>query len=141
MTKAVFEGLVCDENDRPCAVSYVGGDATYIVVEDGFNFHVDARTVDAQVLEMFGEQINANKDAVSEGAMKIMGSKDLFTKAAIDSQLKNFAKSAEQLHANGLPADARSYLGMMGFRISINRHGDVVHLNMPSAVEGDDGEY
>jgi hypothetical protein len=35
-----------------------------------------------------------------------------------------------------LPPDARQWLGMLGFRILIDIHGDVVRVDMPSAPEG-----
>ena len=46
MTKAIFEGLVFDEQNHPATVAYVGSDPTYVIIEDGFRFHVDARSVD-----------------------------------------------------------------------------------------------
>jgi hypothetical protein len=41
----------------------------------------------------------------------------------------------------GLPEDARAYLGMLGFKIVINVHGDVISVEQPGAISDDgDGE-
>ena len=70
--------------------------------------------------------------------MKFMGSKDLFTKVSVDKNLRDFDKNLPQLYEQGIPTEARQYLGMMGFRVIINRHGDLVKLDMPGAVADDD---
>ena len=133
MAQALFEGLVLDENDNPAQVAFVGGDPTYVINEDGFKYHVDARQVDEQVLRMFQEQVEGNKDMVSQGLMKMLGKDDLFTKASIDSSIRNMDRQIEQIFANGIPEQSRAYLGMLGFRININRHGEIVKLGMPIA--------
>lgn len=133
MAHALFEGLVFDENDNPANVAFVGGDPTYVITEDGFKYHVDARQVDEQVLRMFQEQVEGNKDMVSQGLMKMLGKDDLFTKASIDSSIRNMDRQIEQIFANGIPEQSRAYLGMLGFRININRHGEIVKLGMPIA--------
>lgn len=135
MTKALFEGLVVDENDNAVSVAYVGNEPTYVVVEDGFKYHVDAKLVDEQVLKVFTEQLQNNKDQVSEGMLKMMGKDDLFSKISVESQIKNFDKQTAQLFETGIPEQARAYLGMLGFRININRHGDVVKLDLPSTTD------
>jgi hypothetical protein len=134
MTKAVFEGLVFDDHDHTLAVAYVGDEPTYVVLEDGFKYHVDARKVDEQIIASFRGQIEGNQDLVSEGMMKMMGKDDLFTKAAVTSALKNMEKNLAQLFQTGIPEQARQYLGMMGFRVTINRHGDVVDINLPATT-------
>jgi hypothetical protein len=139
MTKALFDGLVSDENGNAVSVAYVGDEPTYVVVEDGFKYHVDARKVDEAVLAVFRDQVKDNEDLVSDGVMKMMGKDDLFTKAAVSSTMKNIDKNFAQLFESGIPEQARQYLGMLGFRVTINRHGDVVNINMPSAPI-DDGE-
>ena len=135
MAQALFEGLVFDENDQPANVAFVGNEPTYIIVEDGFKYHVDARIVDEQVLQMFREQVENNKDSVSSGLMKMMGKDDLFTKASIDTSIRNMDRQIEQVFENGIPEQSRAYLGMLGFRIVINRHGEIIKLGMPSGPE------
>ena len=138
MRKAIFEGLVVDESGNPVAAAYVGDEPTYVVIEDGFNYHVDAQHVDEQVLAFFRQQVDQNKDIVSDGMLKMMGKTDLFSKAAVDSSLRNIDKNFAQLMEQGIPEQGRMYLGMLGMRIVINRQGDVVHMDMPTnPVEGD----
>ncbi len=134
MSKAVFEGLVFDENDKSVTVAFVGADATYVVREDGFSYHVDARPIDEQVLAQFRDQIKGNEGAVGDGMMKMMGKDDLFTKAAVMSAVKNMDKNMAQLFETGIPEQARQYLGMMGFRVVINRHGDVISVVLPGSA-------
>ncbi|MCW1967947.1 MAG: hypothetical protein KIH69_007485 [Anaerolineae bacterium] len=138
MAKALFEGLVRDESERAVSVVYVGADPTYVVTEDGMRYHIDARVVDTQVMEIFQENIKGHQPELAEAMMKFMGSKDLFTKVSIDKNLRDFDKNLPQLYEQGIPAEARQYLGMMGFRVVINRHGDLVKLDMPSAVDEDE---
>ena len=135
MAKALFEGLVVDENNNAVTVAYVGEEPTYVVVEDGFKYHVDAKVVDQQVLHVFTEQLQNNKDQVSEGMLRMMGKDDLFTKISVDTQIKNFDKQTSQLFEVGIPEQARAYLGMLGFKININRHGEVVKLDLPSTTD------
>lgn len=133
--QALFAGLVIDENNRALEVAMVGNDAAYVIDDDGFRRHIDAAVIDRQVLNILQEQIEANKPAVEEGIMKVMGSEDIFTKAAIDKSLNNF----DQVLGQGLPPDALQWLGMMGFRIIVNLHGDVIKLDQPGTIdEGDE---
>ncbi len=133
--QALFAGLVIDEHDRPLEVAMVGNEAAYVIDDDGFRRHIDATVIDRQVLNILQEQIEANKPAVEEGLMKVMGSEDIFTKAAIDKSLNNF----DQVLGQSLPPDALQWLGMMGFRIVVNLHGDVIKLDQPGAIdEGDE---
>ena len=133
--QALFAGLVIDEHDRPLEVAMVGDEAAYIIDDDGFRRHIDAAHIDRQVLTILQEQINANKDVVEQGIMKAVGSDDLFTKAAIDKSIENF----DQVLERGLPQEALQWLGLMGFRIVVNLHGDVIKLDQPGAIdEGDE---
>ncbi len=134
MDKALFEGLVSDERGNALPVAYVGDEPTYVVTEEGFKYHVDARRVDEQVLSALRQQVKQNEDIVSDGMLKFLGRDDLFAKAAIDNSLRNMDKNMAQLFEQGIPEQARAYLGMLGFRIVINRQGDVVKLDMPAAA-------
>ena len=136
--RALFEGLVVTPEGQPVEVAYVGGSAQYVVPEDGFKFHVDAESVDRQVLRQLGEQITDNKDAVTEGALKMLGQDDLFTKAAVDASLNNMEANFARLIEQGLPEGARTYLGMLGFQIVLNYHGEVVQINQPGVAAPDD---
>jgi hypothetical protein len=137
-TRALFEGLVVNPDGQPVEVAQVGGVAQYVVPDGGFLFHVDAESVDREVLRLLGEQITANKEAVTDGAMKIIGQDDLFTKAMIDSSLNNMEANFSRLIEQGLPQEARAYMGMLGFRVVINYHGEVVRIDQPGIVAPDD---
>jgi len=127
---AVFAGLVFDELGRTLDVTTVGGEAQYVIDDDGFLRHIDAASVDRQVLAVIQEQINTNKDVVEEGMMRMIDNYDLFTKAAIDASIKNI----DQVLERGIPDDARLWLGMMGFRVVVNVHGEVVRFDMPGTT-------
>ena len=129
--RALFEGLISDTDGKPVGVAIVGGQAQYVIDDSGFHFHVPAEGVDRQVLGLLREQILANQDAITQGAMQMLGKDDLFTKAMIDSSLKNMDEHFTKLIETGLPAGARTYLGMLGFRIVLNYHGEVVSLDQP----------
>ena len=140
MEKALFDGLVSDEAGNPVEVAYIGDEPTYVVVEDGFRYHVDAHHVDEQVLDFFKQQVEENKGLVGDGVLKMMGKDDLFSKAAVDNSLRNIDKNFAMLFEQGIPEQARMYLGMLGFKVVINRQGDVVKMDLPSAVDDDSGE-
>ena len=52
--------------------------------------------------------------------------------------LKPIIPNIDQVMEHGLPDDARTMLGMMGFKIVVNVHGEVVDLEMPGMVAPDD---
>jgi len=62
-----------------------------------------------------------------------------FSKAAIENQFKNLDAQFDQLAQVGLPEESRLYLGMMGFRIVISIHGEVLDVVQPGMVD-DSGE-
>lgn len=133
---AYFEGLVETEDGVPVSVVTVGQTDYYVIDDAGFKRHVEAATIDRVVLGQFLEQMQEHRDEASQAMMKLMGSEDLFTKAAVDSTLKNI--SVDQMLGQRLPPDARQWLGMLGFRIVVDYHGDVVRVEMPAAPESDD---
>ena len=80
--------------------------------------------------------MKGSEDLLSEQTAKMLGQEDVFTKAAIQQQLKNIDKQFDQLLQVGWPEDMRNYLGMMGFRIIINVHGEVVKVEQPGIDPG-----
>jgi hypothetical protein len=129
--KALFAGLVMDENGNPLDTTYLGDEAQYVLDDNGFLRHIDAEVIDRQVLGALQDQILANKDAVEQGLMKMMGSEDIFTKAAIDKSIQNM----DQVLTQGIPDDARQMLGMMGFRVVVNYHGEVLRIDQPGVAD------
>jgi hypothetical protein len=133
--QAVFQGLIFDEVGHPVEVAIVGGEAFYVVDDDGFKRHIESQHVDRQILEHMFALIDGNEELISEGTMKMLGQEDIFTKAAIESSLKDVESQIEQVLTSGLPEDARMWLGMVGLRATIDIHGTVVHIEQPSAPE------
>ncbi|HRE26333.1 MAG TPA: hypothetical protein PK954_06845 [Anaerolineales bacterium] len=136
---ALFEGLIADPDGRPVTVVHVGGSAQYVVDDGGFKFHHDAETIDRLVLAQIGQVASENRDALTRGVLQMIGQDDLFTKAAVDAQLNNMQSGFDQLIRQGLPENARTYLGMLGFRIVLNFHGEIERIDQPTAPDPGDG--
>lgn len=135
----VFAGLVIDEFDRPAEVKNVGGESFYVVDDAGFLRHIPSEEVDRQVLEKMRAQIDGNEDIISEQTARMVGEMDIFTRAMILNQLKNLDKQFEMILKTGIPEEGRAYLGMMGFRVVINIHGEVIRIDQPAAAPGEGG--
>ncbi len=130
---AVFEGLVYSDDDQFVNVAMVGNEAHYVVLDAGFKRHIPAEVVDRQVVEWLRDQAMANKEMVSENIMTMLGKDDLFTKAMVDASIGNI----DQMMNYGLPEDSRIMLGMMGFRLVINVHGEIVEMKLPGQDSSD----
>ncbi len=128
--QALFAGLVYDEYENLVATAVVGSDAHYVIDDNGFMRHIDAEDIDRQVLSVFLGQLEDNKELAVEQMLNMMGKDDLFTKAAVDASLRNV--NMDDIIKQGIPEQARNMLGMLGFRIVINLHGEVVKLHQPS---------
>jgi hypothetical protein len=131
--QALFAELVYDEQGHLVETVVIGDEAQYVVDDAGFRRHIDAQVVDRQVLSFFLQQLEANKEMAVEQMLQMIGKDDLFTKAAIDAQLRNI--DMDQIIAQGIPLQARNMLGMFGLRIIINVHGDVVTIDQPAGPE------
>lgn len=138
--KALFAGLVIDEQDRAAEVVYIGDEPCYVVDDDGFRRHISSEAVDRQVLQAMAESIEGHEDLLSEQTAKMLGAEDPFSFALIQSQLKHIDQQLDNMLQTGIPEEVRAYLGMMGFRIKINVHGDVLEVVQPGMVSGDDDE-
>ena len=138
--KPLFEGLVFDEFDKPVDVAYVGDEPFYVVDDAGFLRHIPSEEVDRQVLESMRELIDGHEDLLSEQTAKMLGQEDIFTRAMIESQLKNIDQQFDTLFSSGIPEEGRAYMGMMGFRITIDVHGEVTKIDQPGMIAPDDEE-
>ncbi len=138
MKKQLFAGLVFDEFNRPAESAYVGDEPCYVVDDAGFRRHIPSEQVDRAVLANMQELIKGSEDLVGEQAAKMIGQEDPFSVAAIAHQIKNMDKQFDAMLETGLPEDARAYLGMMGFKIVINYHGDVISVEQPGIASDDD---
>lgn len=132
---AMFAGLVFDEAGNPAVVAYVGTDACYVVDDDDFHRHIDAEKVDRAVLRFLREQVEDHRDIAVSTMLDMMGKDDVFTKAAVESSINRMEDAVGQ----PIPQDARQWMGMLGFRITIDVHGDVIDVNLPAGgIEGDE---
>ena len=138
---SLFAGLVVDEFDQAVDVALVGGESFYVFNDDGFLRHIESGHVDRQVLDHLQEMVKGHEDLISEGTMKMIGQEDIFTKAAIETSLQNMDAQFDALLQNGLPEDIRTYLGMMGFRVVINLHGEVLRIEQPGAGLDPDEDF
>lgn len=137
MKQPLFAGLVVDESDRLAETAYVGDEPCYVVDDYGFRRHIPSEQVDRVVLSQIAHLMKGSEDLISEQTAKMIGQEDVFTKAAIEQQLKNIDKQFDQLMQVGIPEDMRAYLGMVGFKIVINVHGEVLKVEQPGASGGD----
>lgn len=128
---AFFEGLVETEDGVPVGVTYVGGVAFYVIDDQGFRRHVEARDIDRVVLAQFLAQLQQHPDEAARAMLQLMGQDDLFTKAMVDATLRNI--NLEQILDQRMPGEARQWLGMLGFRIVVDLRGQVVRVDMPVA--------
>jgi hypothetical protein len=137
----LFAGLVIDEYDRPVEVAHVGSEPCYVVDDDGFLRHIPSEQVDRQVLETMREMIEDHEDIIADQTAKMLGQEDPFSRAMIESQLKQLDQQFDALLEAGIPEESRAYMGMMGFQVRINVHGDVLAVEQPGmAGPEDEGE-
>jgi len=136
----LFAGLVLDEFGKPAETTVIGDEPCYVVDDAGFKRHIPAEQVDRQVLGQIATLMKGSEDLISEQTAKMIGQEDVFTKAAIEQQLKNIDKQFDQLMKVGIPEDMRTYLGMMGFKVTINVHGEVLSVDQPGTASDDEGE-
>ena len=139
-SQPLFAGLRFDESDNPVEVASVGGESFYVVDDAGFRRHIPSEQVDRQVLESMRELIDGHEGILSEQTAKMLGQEDIFTRAMIESQRKNIDKQFDALFDAGIPEEGRAYMGMMGFRITINIHGDVTKVDQPGMISPEDEE-
>lgn len=129
----LFAGLIFNEEGQPVQVAQVGADTCYAIPEGDFLRHVDSIEVDQQVLTQLKERFLPLKEVLVEGAMRMMGTDDPFTRAALEMGLENMDRMLEPGAVN--LEDFRLALWMTGFRIIVNIHGEVVRLEIPG-LEG-----
>jgi hypothetical protein len=88
-------------------------------------------------LSLLKEQIEGHEEIISEQAAKLSGQDDIFSRAILIEQLKNIDKQFGQMLEEGIPEESRAYMGMTGFKIIINHHGDVVEVMQPGMIADD----
>ena len=122
-----------DDNEprRDCAVDQPIKDEEVHDVED----ENDAEDVDRQVLEKMDEMIEGHEEFISEQAAKMLGQEDIFSVAVLANQLKQMDQQFDAVLQTGIPEEGRAYLGMMGFKITINLHGEVLEIHQPGLTD------
>lgn len=133
---AMFEGLVFDENGNPATTTTVGNEPCYVVLDDDFRRHIPAEAIDRQVLRFLRSQVEDHRDIAVKSMLDMLGKDDIFTKAALEAAINRMEENVGQ----PLPEDARQWLGMLGFRIVIDFHGNVIDIAMPAGAIEDDEE-
>ncbi len=140
VAKHVFAQLIYDENDQPVEAVYVGQEPFYVVNDKGFRRHIPAESIDRQIFDAMIELIAGHEEIISEQAAKMLGQEDPFSVAMIATQLKNISQQFQALQTQGIPDEARAYLGMIGFKITINVHGEVLEIHQPGIIDSEDDE-
>lgn len=135
----LFAGLVIDEAGRVAETAFIGSEPCYVVDDAGFRRHIPSEQIDRAVLGQMAEMMKGSEDLLSEQAAKMMGQDDPFSKAMIENQLKHVDQQFDALLQQGIPENMRMYLGMVGFKVVINYHGEVLRVEQPGSA-GDGGE-
>ncbi len=135
----LFIGLVTDESGNPIESGFIGNDPCYVIDDAGFRRHVPAAQIDRAVLAQMAEMMKGSEDFLSEQTAKMLGQDDPFSKAMIEQQIKNIDQQFEALMQTGMPEEMRAYLGMMGFKVVVDYHGEIIRVEQPSAAS-DEGE-
>ena len=131
----LFAGLVVDEYDNAVETKHVGDEPMYVVNDAGFRRHIPAEQVDKAVLQNMADMIEGHEDELSKAAAKMTGHDDIFSQALLESQLLNIEERFDEILAAGIPEEGRAYLGMTGFKVRINLHGELLEVVQPGMVD------
>ena len=136
--KTMFAGLVVDELDNAVDTAFVGDEPMYVIDDHGFRRHVEARQIDLAVLKSMADMIEGHENEISKQAATMLGQDDIFSRAILENQLLNIDEQIEQMLDQGIPEDGLAYLGMMGFKIRINLHGELLEVIQPGMISPED---
>ena len=137
-TYAFFKGLVYDENNNLIETATIGDESFYIVDDYGFKRHIESREVDEKIFRLFTDQIDGNEEYLANSAAQMTGKTDLFSMAMFKNQLQNVDKEIDNMLKQAPPPGLVEFLGMAGFKINIDIHGDITQVNMPTISEDSD---
>ena len=133
--RAIFGGLVFNEAGEAAGVVAIGGIEHYAIPDQGFMRHVEAYRIDDIVLDGLQRQLGEVRPQIVEMMLDMLGRRDIFTKAALDSSVENLADNVRR----GDPRQWTTMLGLAGFRIIVDHHGEIVEVVFPSQPD-DEGE-
>jgi hypothetical protein len=107
----------------------------YVVDDAGFMRHIPSEQIDRAVLQQMAEMIEGHEDEISKQAAKMTGQDDLFSQAILENQLLNIDERFDELLQVGIPEEGRAYLGMTGFKVRINLHGELLEVIQPGMID------
>ena len=136
--QAFFSGLVYDENDNLINTVTIGNESFYVVDDYGFKRHIESKEVDEKIFHLFTDQINGNEEYLANAAANLTGKTDLFSMAMFKNQLTNIDKEIDTMLRQGPPQGLTEFLGMSGFKVNIDLHGNITQVNMPAVSEDSD---
>jgi hypothetical protein len=132
-THPLFSGLILDEYGKTVETVSINGEPFYVVDDSGFHRHIPAIDVDRQVFSNLVDKIRGHEDVIVEQASKMLDQDNIFSRAVLMNQLQNMDNQFESLVETGIPESSRQYLGMMGFKVTINLHGEVISVDQPGS--------
>lgn len=127
--------MVYDENGELVETVTIGGETFYVVNDAGFRRHIPSEEVDRRLFKHFTGQVAGNEDIIATMAAEATGKADLFSMAILKNQLKHIDKAIDRIFIEGLPADATKMLGMSGLHVTIDIHGEILDIHLPSQIE------
>lgn len=133
VAEPLFKGLITDELDQTVETAVIGDEPCYVINDAGFRKHIPSRPIDLEVLRSLGGQIEGREEEIADQAAKMTGQDDLFSHAILENQLKNLEQHYDTMLKLGLPEETRVYLGMMGFRVVLDIHGEILKIVQPAA--------
>ena len=125
--RAMFGGLVQDSRGDLVNVRRIGADEVYVVREDGFDWHLEAGKVDAAIWSHMKQMFVEHRDLIPPEALQALTNGDIFQQAAIESALDR----VDEIERIEMPPQQRDLLALLGFRVVIDYHGDVLEVVMP----------
>ena len=67
------------------------------------------------------------QNEVVQSIMQLLGKRDIFTKAALDASLRNLGQQLRESN----PEQWTPWLRLMGFRVVVDVHGEVIEIIYP----------
>jgi len=134
LRQALFSGVVYSEQGELAEVVYIGGQAHYAVPDAGFLRHVEAIKIDNAVISALQSQVDSVQSEVVQGMLQLMGKEDIFTKAALDASIRNLNRQIRQSD----PSQWLPWLKLLGFRVVVDVHGDLVEIIYPQQPDEDE---
>lgn len=140
MNEPLFLGLVFSEDGKPLSSSRVGEEPFYILDDAGFLRHIRAHPLNKSILRWLWEQIRGHEQELAQQAARMTGQEDVFSRAVLQNSLTHPEAYLEEIFRQGLPESTRMWMGMMGFRVIVDVHGELLRVDQPSRAADDEGE-